>query len=300
MQKQIKNVFQKVIIVLLNYNNYQDTFNCLESLKKLTYPNYEIIVVDNHSTNCSLKYLKQRTDENLFVVDSGRNGGFAFGNNVGIQKAIERDADYVLLLNNDTLVTVDFLEGLLLCFYKQENIGVSTCRIMYNDNRDKVWYAGGMIDWNNLRATHNGIDSVNYKSTGIEIVSFASGCCMMISVECIKKVGLLPEEYFMYYEDLDYCVKVQEAGYRIGYNPKSVIYHCVSSSGGGVDSPFVIEWSNRARRKFYSKYKWYIKNNKRAFVYIKCELRALVKIILRKNTVNAMKAYYRSFGKKGE
>lgn len=118
---------------------------------------------------------------------------------------------------------------------------------------------------------------------------------MLISAECIQKAGVLPEEYFMYYEDLDYCVKVHEAGYQIKYNPEAVIYHCVSSSGGGENSPFVIEWSNRARRIFYNKYKRYIKNSKRAFVCAKCELRTVVKILLGKNVMKALKAYRKSF-----
>jgi len=297
MTNEMNKPFPKVAIILLNYNNYRDTFNCLDSLKELTYSNYETIVVDNNSSNDSLHYLRQRIDKNLTVIDSGRNGGFAFGNNIGIQKALEDNADYIMLLNNDTLVTPDFLEKLLSCFYDSgvENVGVATCRIMYNDARDKVWYAGGTIDWENLRATHNSIGTKQYKSDGVEVVGFASGCCMLISAECIQKAGILPEEYFMYYEDLDYCVKVHEAGYQIKYNPEAVIYHCVSSSGGGENSPFVIEWSNRARRIFYNKYKRYIKNSKRAFVYAKCELRTIVKIFLGKNVMKALKAYRKSF-----
>ena len=148
MTNEMNKPSPKVAIILLNYNNYRDTFNCLDSLKKLTYSNYETIVVDNNSSNDSLYYLRQRTDKNLTVIDSGRNGGFAFGNNIGIQKALENNADYIMLLNNDTLVTPDFLEKLLLCFSNSniENVGVATCRIMYNDARDKVWYAGGTID----------------------------------------------------------------------------------------------------------------------------------------------------------
>lgn len=293
--KNKKNI-PKISIVLLNYNNYEDTFTCVESLQQVRYPNFDVIIVDNKSTNGSLEKLYRLKSDNIQIVDSGKNGGFAFGNNIGIKIANEEGAEYVLLLNNDTIVTENFLDKLLECFLYEENVGIATCRIMYNSERDKVWYAGGTIDWNNLRAIHREINGDVYRSKGMENVEFSSGCCMMISRECLKKIGGLPEDYFMYYEDLDYCVKAKEAGYKIVYNPEGVIYHCVSSSGGGAESAFVIEWTNRSRRKLYRKYKKYIRKLYRPFVCAKCEIRTILKIILKhKNFVEAMQAYIRSY-----
>lgn len=295
MENSRENV-PKVSIVLLNYNNYKDTIACVESIQQVAYPNFNVIVVDNKSTNDSLEKLCALKNTHLKIVDSGKNGGFAYGNNVGIRIAKEENADYVLLLNNDTLVTDDFLEKLLECFSYEENVGIATCRIMYNSEREKVWYAGGEIDWNNLRAIHRGINGDKYRKKGLEEVEFASGCCMMISRKCIERIGGLPEDYFMYYEDLDYCVKTAESGYKIVYNPEGVIYHCVSSSGGGVESPFVIEWTNRSRRKLYNKYKKYIKQLYRPVICIKCEARAILKIIVsHKDFVKAIHAYIKSY-----
>lgn len=288
----------KIVIILLNYNNYNDTFNCVESLKKIKYSNFSIIIVDNKSTNDSLERLKNIENSKIKIIESGKNGGFAFGNNIGIKEALEQKAEYVLLLNNDTIVTPNFLDKLVECFYIEHDIGIATSRIMYNDERDKIWYAGGNIDWNNLRAIHEGINQNIYKNNEKKVVGFASGCCMLISSECLKKVGDLPEDYFMYCEDMDYCIRVREFGYKIIYNSDSVIYHCVSSSGGGEDSSFVIEWSNRARRKFYKKYKKYIKKYKRGYVCIKCEIRTIIKIIVGKNKKQKLKAYKQSFIKK--
>lgn len=286
----------KIAIVLLNYNNYKDTIACIESLQQVQYPNFNVIVVDNKSTNESLKKLYTYESANVKIVESNKNGGFAFGNNIGIDIAKEENAEYVLLLNNDTLVTENFLEELLKCFSFEENVGIATGRIMYNSEQKKVWYAGGRIDWTNLRAIHRGINGKLYNVQGMESVGFASGCCMMISKECLKKIGGLPEEYFMYYEDLDYCLKAIEAGYKIIYNPESVIYHCVSSSGGGEESPFVIEWTNRSRRKFYHKYKRYIRKLHRPFVCVKCEIRAILKMFMHhKNFVRAIQAYIKSY-----
>lgn len=298
MVDKMKKDYAKIAIILLNYNNYNDTINCIESLKKVDYPNFFVIVVDNNSTNDSFAYLKKMENDKIKIINSGKNGGFAFGNNVGIKLALEQKAEYVLLLNNDTIVTPNFLTKLEECFLIKNNVGIVTSRIMYNKERDKIWYAGGDIDWDNLRATHEGINQSIYKKHEMREVNFASGCCMLISSECLRNVGGLPEDYFMYCEDMDYCVKVRECGYKIIYDSDSVIYHCVSSAGGGEESPFVIEWSNRARRKFYKKYKDYIRFYKRGYIYIKCEMRMLAKIFVGKNRRRALAAYKKSFIKK--
>lgn len=287
--------YPRVTIILVNYNNYNDTIECIKSLDTVNYPSFNVLVVDNHSPNDSILKLKTYEGNKIHIVDSGKNGGFAFGNNVGIELALKNGADYVLLLNNDTLVTPQFLNELMECFLQKTNVGIATCRIMYNSERTKVWYSGGDIDWNNLRAIHTGINGYEYREDGIEEVGFASGCCMLVSAECIRDIGGLPEEYFMYCEDMDYCVKALSRGYRIMYNSAAVIYHCVSSSGGGAESPFVIEWSNRARRLFYKKYKDKVSPFTRWLVYIKCEIRSIVKIMLGCNRMAALKAYRKSF-----
>ena len=291
----VENKYPKVTVILLNYNNYSDTSECIKSLKKVDYPNLDILVVDNHSSNDSFSKLKVYEGNQIHIIDSGKNGGFAFGNNIGISLALKKGADYVLLLNNDTLVTPQFLNRLLKCFLYEKYVGIATCRIMYNSDRKKVWYSGGNIDWSNLRAFHSGINGYEYQKDGLKKVGFASGCCMLISAECIHEIGGLSEEYFMYCEDMDYCLKALEHGYKIVYNPEAVIYHCVSSSGGGAESPFVIEWSNRARRLFYKKYKNKISPLVRWFVCLKCEMRSIAQIMLRKNRIAALKAYKKSF-----
>ena len=287
----------KILIIILNYCNYTDTKKCVESIKLSDYDNFKVLIVDNDSPNDSIEQLNDLQSEKIHIISSGRNGGFAYGNNVGIDYAIINNFDYVILLNNDTTVEKDFLSKMVETYKKSINKNfVLTCRIMYGNEPDKVWYAGGLIDWENLRATHIEINKkFNLKSLKIENVQFASGCCMMIPINIINKIGKLPEEYFMYYEDLDYCVHLQELGYEIRYNPDIVIYHFVSSSSGGNNSPFVIEWSNRARRVFYKKYYFHIKKNKRFFIFLKCECKSILKIILSKHKFASIKAYLKSF-----
>ena len=284
-----------VAIILLNYCNYKDTIACVETLKKIEYSNYLIIIVDNHSPNESLEKLNELKDSQIRIVDSGKNGGFAYGNNIGIQCALENGSDYVLLINNDTLVEPDFLSKLVDNGVYKANGDIISCRIMYNFDRNKVWYAGGEIDWNNLRATHLGINEKTDLNDKMREISFVSGCCMLISRSCIERVGMLPEEYFMYYEDMDYCQHAKEEGAKLIYVPSSVIYHCVSASGGGSNSSFVIEWNNRARRKFYKKYKYNIPFYKRGLVVAKCELKAIATILLKGGHIRGVIAYFKSY-----
>ena len=287
---------KKVSIILVNYKNYKDTIKCLDSLKKVMYQNLSIIVVDNNSKDDSFEILKEYEDDRIIVMESGFNGGFAFGNNFGIRKALENDSDYVLLLNNDTVVDSDFLMPLLQVAENDKHVGIVTSRIMFYPDTDRIWYAGGKVDWNNLRANHCGLgEKISEKFSQKSTVDFASGCCMLIPKNTIKEVGLLPEEYFMYYEDMDYCIMVADKGLKIEYVPESVIYHCVSSSSGGDESPFTVEWQARARRIFWKKYAQRFSIIKKIYIPIKCDCRTVVKCLIGKNKIGKVRAFVRSY-----
>ena len=283
-----------VAIILLNYNSYDYTKACLESLQESNYENFQIVIVDNDSLDRSFEKLKQLETERIHIIQSGKNAGFAYGNNIGIRYAKNKDFDYILLLNNDTLVTKEFLTKIVFTATEFKS-DITTCRIMYNDNKDMIWYGGGSIDWFNQRATHWGINTIYNGDTEIKAVTFISGCCMLLSKNCIKRIGDLPEEYFMYYEDLDYCQHALNQGLKLIYDPKPVIYHCVSASGGGSQSPFVIEWSNRSRRRFVKKYHENLRQPKRIMSTILCEMKSIIKILKSKDRTGGLRAYYKSF-----
>lgn len=246
----------KVAIVLVNYNSYEDTLECVNSLNQISYPNKEIIVVDNNSVKSSLVSLK--TIKNITLIESEHNGGFAYGNNIGIKHALNNEADYVLLLNNDTTVKEDVIEQLLEPF-KDSTVGITTGKILYYTNRERIWAMGGIINWK-LFVGYNGYtneldnDSLCYQPT-----EFINGCCMMIKKEVFEKIGMLDESYFMYYEDLDYCIKVKEK-YQLYINSKAIIYHKVSATSG-LNSPFQLEWVTRSHLKFMYRFKKHAVNN---------------------------------------
>lgn len=225
-----------VAIILVNYNGSKDTIECIQSLQSLNYNNYTIIVVDNCSTDDSIEKLQKA--QQLFefkLLKSSKNNGFSAGNNIGINFARnELKADYYWLLNNDTLVEPDSLEELIRGFNYQKKVGITTARIYYNSNRKMIWYAGGNISHVTARTEHWHYGEINPQIdvNNYQDVSFASGCCMLISREAIDKVGLLDEGYFLYEEDSEYCLRLYEHGLKIIYCPKSIIYHKVSASTG--------------------------------------------------------------------
>lgn len=221
----------KVAIVLINFNGFIDTVECIDSLNDIDYKNYEIIVVDNDSEKdydlLSAKY----SDSNVTVLSSESNLGFSGGNNIGISYARNQGADYILLLNNDTLVENDFLTDMVSTAQQFNNRCVITSKIMYAYDKERIWYAGGKFDFKTSRTSVYGINEIDSeKYNHARKVSFASGCCLLIPVNILDDIGLMDEDYFLYCEDTDYCLRILKAGFEIMYEPKSKIYHKVNAS----------------------------------------------------------------------
>lgn len=242
-----------VYIILVNYNTCDDTIECIKSIKQIYYENYKIIVVDNASMDNSYDRLKNIFPNDL-IINSNENLGFAGGNNIGIGKALENGAEYVLLLNNDTVVEKDFLNQLVSTFDENLNIGIVGCKINYYNKKDIINYAGGEILWEKFTTNFFRTDEKDDKTEEVKEITFVSGCAMMISEKVFNDIGVLDDSYFMYYEDTDFCAKASEKGYKLLYQPKSVIYHKISASSGGDLSPFVLYWSTKNRIKFKNKF----------------------------------------------
>jgi GT2 family glycosyltransferase len=236
-----------VAIIILNWNNWQDTVQCLESLSQIDYPNYQIVVVDNGSTDDSVLQLKQRFNA-ISLLESEKNLGFSGGVNFGIEQM--KTSDLILLLNNDTLVEKDFLTGLVRKITSNDTIGLVGGKIYYyeaaecdafirqladvqsikglHSNRNKIWSAGGGISKLTKRTFHFGENKNDRGQYDQEReVDFLSGCCLLVKRDVIEKIGLLDPDYFMYYEDVDFCLRAKEQGYKILYVPGSIIWHKV-------------------------------------------------------------------------
>ena len=241
--------------MILTWNGLKDTLLVLKDVGELSSDgiDYETIVVDNGSSDGTQEALKGYKLPNMKFkfVETGRNLGFAGGNNVGIKKALREGADLVLLLNNDVILKKNLITQLTKDALSDPKIGVVSPKMYFakgfefhknrykKDQKGKViWYAGGDIDWDNVYSSHHGVDEVDRgQYEKIDDTDFANGACALIKKEVFKKVGYLDEKFFLYWEDADFSQRARLAGFRIIYTPKTHLWHKVSVATGGSGSP---------------------------------------------------------------
>ena len=225
-----------IAIIIVNWNGLKDTVECIHSLKKISYANYEIILVDNGSEDGSVNYLEGDHCLSVRLIKNKENLGFTGGNNIGIQIAIEDGFDYILLLNNDTLIEdTDFLTKMVQPLESDKEVGFACPTILYNEPYGKVWYAGGEINlWKGWRHFYDLKDKNVY--TG-----FTTGCCLLVRRDCLLNIGLLNNYYFLSVEDVEWCEYAKRTGWKLMHIASTSIIHKDSvSSGcdtGGTYSP---------------------------------------------------------------
>jgi len=233
----------KLGVLILNWNGLQDTRECLASLL----PAQEwvtVYVIDNGSTDGSVAALRQEFGDRIRIVETGSNLLFAGGNNFGVRVALEENCEAVLLLNNDTLVEQTTLPELLAA--ANRHVGALLCpKILYVHARETLWYAGGI--WRNGRVAHRGIrerDTGQYDREAI--TDWGTGCALWIPREVIERIGVLDDDFKLYSEDVEYCLRAQKAGIPTVYVPRSRVWHKVSAALGGHGT-----WKKQ-KRKFNS------------------------------------------------
>lgn len=265
----------KVGVILVNYNGKNYNEECIDSILKSTYKNLEVIVIDNASSDDSVELLKKRYMNNITVVETGLNLGFSGGNNVGIKLALEKKCDFILLLNNDTVIEEKMIEIMVETSVNNQYCVISP-KIYYYDNKEVIWSAGADMIWKKGIPAQRGMNEVDKGQYDIECnVEIATGCCLLIHKNIIKEVGLLPDDYFLYYEDTDYTTNIVRRGYKLLYLPSARMYHKVSASTGGEESFNYIYYNTRNRLLFNKKY-----NSKNKLTYtLYFYLTRLLKII---------------------
>ncbi|KLU73192.1 MAG: hypothetical protein RHS_1005 [Robinsoniella sp. RHS] len=278
----------KVSIILVNYNGNNDTLECVKSLKQIAYTNYEIIVVDNASAN--VDYIKSELNESVIFLQAEKNLGFAGGNNLGISYALDNGAEYVVLLNNDTTVDKNFISDMVFSSKKNKDNGIVTGKILFHSKPDYIWYAGGEMNLNKAKIRHFGIRTKDKKIIEEKYVNFATGCLMLIPKNVIETVGYLDDQYFMYCEDAEFCVRLKKNGYSIIYNSEAVIYHKVSASSGGAGSKLSQYYRTRNELYLVSHY-----SDHKIQGIIFCLLRFLKRIMKGQFSVNCVRYGIRDY-----
>ena len=247
---------KRLAIVVLNWNGLEDTRALLASLRLLRRPEgWEAftIVVDNGSTDGSaLKLAVEHPEVELLALPENRR--FAGGNNVGLRRALERGADAIMLLNNDTAADPELAEKLLLALEQDPAAGAAAPLIYFGPPSRVIWYAGGRcipsLGWTSHRGLRR-LDRGHYRS--VEATGYLTGCCLLAWRSVWEKVGLLDEDYYIYAEDADWCLRARAAGYRLLFVPGARLWHKVSASSGAM-SPWKIYHRLRANLRLFSRH----------------------------------------------
>jgi len=238
---------KEIAIILLNYNGLKDTLACLHSLAKIVQPDFKVIIylIDFSVAKNESEKIK-KAFPNIKLITKNKNLGFAGGNNIGINQALDDGADFVLLLNNDTLVSSDFISQLYHYLEQNLDVGAVSPKIYfakgYEFHKDRykeeelgkvIWYGGGQIDWANMYSSHIGVDLVDRgKFEQIIETDHISGCCVLIRKKALQQVGFFNEKLFLYWEDTDWSLRAKQFGWNLKMNPKAIIWHKNAGSSG--------------------------------------------------------------------
>ncbi len=261
---------RNVFVSIINFNGRDNTFKCVDSIKKINASNFKlnVVVIDNGSKeklNLPQGYLGNIP---LKIIVKEKNLGFTGGHNAGINCALSKNADYVLVLNNDVVVDPNLISELIKALEKNSKYGIASPKIYFapgfefhkdrykEEDKGRVfWYAGGIMDFRNVIARHRGVDEVDkgqYQKT--EETDFATGACLLVKKEVLERVGFFDDKYFLYYEDSDLSQRIRKAGYKIIYAPDAVVWHRNAEAAGGSGSPLQDYYISRNRLLFGVKY----------------------------------------------
>ncbi len=243
-----------VALIILNWNNAPDTLACLDSVSRLDYPNYHVLAVDNGSTDDSVACIRAAYP-GIELLETGENLGYAGGNNVGIRHALVREAEYLCILNNDVVVAPDFLPPLLSALRDGPQVGVATPLVAEMREPERVWALGSQVDWRTgtVRRLHAGGSVQALRQSAPFAVDAAAGAAMLVRNDVFQRVGFMDESFYLYYEETDWCLRVQRAGYRIVAVPASVVWHKVSATLGDT-SPVIDYYMLRNQLRFISRH----------------------------------------------
>lgn len=278
----------RIAVILVNYNGLKDTLECIASLKKSSVEP-SVFVVDNASSSDETTEIKQAyPDITTFRCET--NTGFAGGNNIAIKKALENGFDYILLLNNDTIVDSNMISHLLSI--ANENTVVLP-NMYYHASPQELWYGGGHTNRILGKVTH-----WQEQRTSPFEVNFMTGCCALIHKSIFEKIGLLSEEYFMYCEDVDFSIRLNLVGVKIVVQPEAKLWHKVAKSSPADGSAFRVYYNTRNRLLLVNKFRRYFSAATIPYIKLSTYFKMVISLIKKdKNIYEALKNGIKDFHK---
>ncbi len=259
-----------VSVILINFNNYHYTIECLESLTHQTYNNFEILLLDNGSKYHLFLELKEKLDRfrnrlNIKLLRSEKNLYFGAGNNKAIKIA---RGEFICLLNNDTEVEPDFIKNMIIFLENNSQVGMIAPKIKLFSKKELIWTTGGQVNFNTGDVvTNRGYlvsDPNDKKYNDIEPIDFAPGTALFVRKAYLERIGLIDEIYFMYWEDPDWNFRAKQLGYESYYVPTTIVYHKIP-----------ILRSVHDKRQIFNDF--FFKRNKQIFVWKFASLKQIAK-----------------------
>ncbi len=220
----------RVVAIVLNWNGWRDTTECVRSLARLEGITCEVLIVDNGSTDDSVEQLRQECP-GVRLLETHQNLGFAGGINRGVTVALSEGADFVWLLNNDLTVAPESLSALVSAMQRQPDVGLACPKILHAARPDAIWFAGGTYLTPQGYVVHHGEGERDSGQHDHALdLEFACGCSILARRKAVEEIGLIPEEYFLYWEDVAWSAMARAAGWRITLVPESRVWHNVGAS----------------------------------------------------------------------
>ena len=228
----IKSTHPKVHLIVLNWNDKELSGKCLSSIEKVSYPNYKVLIVDNNSEDGSVDFFKENFSQyDILALES--NLKYAGGNNAAVEYLKPKEEDFLVFINNDTIVSSDFLDHLIEPFLNDANCIITVPKILFAMDINKIWYAGGIVNMWKGKIDHIGIRNFDGPRYSFMMeTDYATGCCLCINSADFKKLDYFDTMFNMYCEDVDLSIRAKRMNRKIVYSPKSIILHSVSQSLG--------------------------------------------------------------------
>jgi hypothetical protein len=230
----------KVTVIILTWNRVDDVVTCLDSFSAVTYPNLEVVVVDNASADETVETLRAKYDWITLIVNDD-NLGYVGGNNVGIKYALEKGTDYVFILNSDTKMMPSCLDELVRTMQADPRIAIAGAKNLYMQNPAFTWGKYGVLNWGPMLCRTHGRFVRDYPESSPKDVDWVIGNGCMMSREALEKVGIFDEEFFQVNEDVDWCMRARKLGYRVVYVDTAAIQHRGASSAD-LSKPIVFSY----------------------------------------------------------
>lgn len=240
----------RVTAVVLNWCNEADTAACLESLLESRYDQLGVLLVDNGSTDDSGRRLQARF-QSVDYLQTGANLGYAGGNNRGIERAIASGTEFVLVVNNDTVLDRDCISELVSAA-QQSGASIVAPQIRYFDEPERIWYGGGDLSRFRALGLHRDVDKLARHDESRSTVTFVTGCCFLSRASVFSTHGGFDEQFFAYVEDAEWSVRLARAGERMTYEPRARVLH--RTGRGGSETPFQIRQRDRNRRRLVQRH----------------------------------------------